>query len=132
MICRYFCKNCFQFLLLWFIFSCKKNDKVAGEYHYKDYLVDQIELSLDDSTSNEFYYIQYVEEGGRDYMVSLNTLIHSVDKYSLSAPFEKQRIYLPQDESLKLPQVYQGLTYHNEDSIFVYPKGNINGGVLFN
>ena len=85
---------------------------------------------MDDSTSNEFHYTQYFQDDSEEYLITLNTLTYTVDKYSLNSGEMVKRINIPMGGPEGITgNVLQGLTYSSPDSIFVFVRGNINGSI---
>ncbi|MCE7054935.1 DUF4221 domain-containing protein [Algoriphagus sp. AGSA1] len=118
------------YLILLILSSCKQNEKARSTSSHAKYLIREVPLALDDSTSNEFHYTQYYQEGSEEYLVTLNTLTYTVDKYSLSSGEMVKRTKIPMGGPDGVTgRVLQGLTYSSPDSIFVFVKGNINGSI---
>ncbi|WP_439488818.1 DUF4221 family protein [Algoriphagus sp.] len=128
---RYFPSVPIIVLLIIFSASCNQSKNVEEENtSHANYLTKKISLALDDSTSNEFHYTQYYQEDSEEYLVTLNTLTYTVDKYSLSSGGMIKRTKVPMGGPEGVTgSVLQGLTYSSPDSIFVFVRGNINGSI---
>lgn len=116
---------CLAFIVI--IWSCDSR-RGSNYLNYDEFIVDSVSLKLDNSTSLDFYYIHTFNE----YLVSLNQITNSIDKYSLETGELVKRIEFPVNGPEGITGVLQGFTYHNPDSIFVFIKGKLNGGILFN
>ncbi len=118
-------------VLFFVIFQSCSQPKQESNDGYMSHFVEEIRLVLDDSTSNEFIYSQYYWEGEDEYLVSLNTITKSVDKYSLKDGSLSKRIRFPIGGPEGISSVMQGFTYASQDSIFVFIKGSIRGSIAF-
>ncbi|GAB2617717.1 DUF4221 family protein [Belliella aquatica] len=125
-------KNLIPILFLLFtIISCQ-NDKPNSYLVYDDYLKGQVSLSLDDSTSLDFFFINTYSDSAKNFFLSLNPITNSVDKYSLESGELVKRIDVPIDGPEGITGILQGFTYHNSDSIFLFIKGKVSGGIIIN
>lgn len=113
-------------------FQACSQQVVETDNVFIDNFVEEIRLVLDDSTSNEFIYSQYFREGEEEYLVSLNPITNSVDKYSLADGSLSKRIRFPSEGPEGINSVMQGFTYASSDSIFVYIKGSLRGSIIIN
>lgn len=111
------------------ILSCSKVD-IKNDMNSSKFFIETIALTLDDSTSNEFYRVQYVHEFGNDFLFVLNSLTKSLDVYDLRSGNLNKRIYYPVDGPNGISSIVQGFYYHNDDSIFLFPQGRLNGSLL--
>lgn len=125
-------KNLLPLLFLLFsIISCQ-TDKPNDYLIFNDFLTNQVFLSLDDSTSLDFFFIHTYSDSSKNFFLSLNPITNSVDKYSLESCELVKRISVPIDGPEGINGILQGFTYHNSDSIFLYIKGKVNGGIIIN
>ena len=120
----------FFLFLLGIICSCSDRKEHNEYLMYADYLVDTVTLKLDNYTSNEFYYIHYTHDSLGQYLVALNPFTSSVDKYSLTTGDMVKRIKFKTEGPEGITGVLQGITYHNPDSIFLFLRGRLQGGII--
>src|SRR5690554_4079454 len=116
--------------LVGIIWSCNDGKERTDYLMYSDYLADTVTLKLDNHTSNEFYYINYAQDSLDQYLIALNPITSSVDKYSLTTGDLVKRIEFKTEGPEGITGVLQGLSYHNPDSIFLFLRGRIRGGII--
>jgi len=110
-------------------FSCNREEI---KYDYKEYSIDNnLIINLDEQTDFNFYYTQVLEENGDFYLLSLNNLGKSLDKIDLANGSIVTKIKFPDDSPVQIDYV-QGFTFVNEDSIFLFRRGQLNGMQLIN
>ncbi|MCH6201492.1 DUF4221 domain-containing protein [Aquiflexum sp. LQ15W] len=97
-----------------------------------NHFVEEVGLVLDDSTSNEFIYSQYFRDGNEEFLISLNPITHSIDKYSIADGTLSKRIKFPTEGPEGINSVMQGFTYASQDSIFIFLKGSLRGSIIIN
>ncbi|WP_143959737.1 DUF4221 family protein [Litoribacter populi] len=115
-------------LAIYLLFSCSQNEK-SSLYDYNQYKIDSISFNLDDSTSNEFRLIEYLDSGDEDYLYHFNQFKSGIDKFSLSSGELIKTISYPNEEPHMIKLV-QGISVVNEDSIFVIPSLKVRGMIL--
>ncbi|EPA00044.1 hypothetical protein A33Q_0212 [Indibacter alkaliphilus LW1] len=124
-----FCRN--LILLALILHSCTRPIEELND-DYMFHFVEEINLVLDDSTSNEFIYSQYFSNGKEEFLVALNPITNSVDKYSLADGNLAKRIKFLTEGPEGINSVMQGFTYASPDSIFIYLKGSVRGSIMIN
>ncbi len=113
-------------------FQACSQQSTETDFEYLEHFVEEVVLFLDDSTSNEFIYSQYFNNGNEEFLMALNPIINSVDKYSLDDGNLSKRIKFPREGPEGINSVLQGFTYASSDSIFVFIKGSLRGSIIIN
>jgi len=106
-------------------FSCQKNetDLNAGQnYTYTLKKIDEIKLPLDNETSYEMYFLDYLKEDGEEFLYTWNHFINGVNIFSLTKKEQVRKIKIPREGPNSLRSL-QGFTLVSKDSIFLYGRG---------
>lgn len=103
-----------------FISACSKRDNdFVDSIEGGNYLKDSLLLNIDSKSSYDFNYFDVGRIKGKDKLVVLNQINHSVDFYSLQDGSLENRFDVPQDGPFPLMNT-QGILFRNQDSIFVF------------
>ncbi|RZS96040.1 DUF4221 family protein [Cecembia calidifontis] len=115
-----------------FMFSCKNlSDDFKNETEGFLERVGEITFALDEFSTFEFYNAKIVSVHGKELLANLNYINFSLDFYDVEQGKLFHRIKIGRGGPEGIDDV-QGFWFHNQDSIFIFPRFKLHGSTIVN